>query len=229
MANCGFSNGRSNFWAYGIIIMVWSYKMKLICYANWHEVEHIRNELVGGYQAIWDVGFQCKKIMQRGNLLGGFLVDKEPVDEIILFGSCGMLQNKKIYYSCNGDTGWEKVIKLDRLIAPRKWLPSEELQYPIETDRILDVPQCDLGLTVDYSVRKTEKRRLVKQFPDALIVDQESYILGKWCADRHIRFQSVKYVIDKCGRIYPPVWNKIWKRRQHKKMQEKFLERITAN
>ena len=61
--------------------------MKLICYATWHEVEHIRNELVGGYQAIWDVGFQCKKIMQRGNLLGGFLVDKEPVDEIILFGS----------------------------------------------------------------------------------------------------------------------------------------------
>ena len=72
--------------------------MKLIAYANWHEVEHIRNELVGGYQAIWDVGFQCKKIMQRGNLLGGFLVDKEPVDEIILFGSCGMLQNKKITF-----------------------------------------------------------------------------------------------------------------------------------
>ena len=92
----------------------------------------------------------------------------------------------------------------------------------IEVDRILDVPQCDEGVTIDYSCR--DRKGLLMKFPDALIVDQESYILGKWCRDRGIRFQSVKYVTDKCGRIYPPIWNKIWKKRQHKRMQLKFLE-----
>ena len=192
--------------------------MKLIAYANWHEVEHIYDDI----SSIVSIGFRCKNI----DALQFWTSFKPNFDEIILFGSCGMLQNKKILYSCNGDIGSEKVIKLDRLIAPKRWLMDDiEMEdKAIEVDRILDVPQCDAGITLDSSVRKKEKANLIEIYPDVLIVDQESYILGKWCQDWGIKFQSVRYVIDKCGRIYPPVWNKIWKKRQHRKMQLKFLE-----
>ena len=208
--------------------------MRLIAYANKSEVEHIKDEL----EHTWWIGFKGENITppQIPFIIGD-------TTEIILFGSCGLLQRKDqgMCYMCldyyNGLTDdicrrCEFRIRNDMLLSPRSWYKDEYFNGQILGIRLGTDPLVKglawwgTGVTVDESCR--DRKKLLEQHPEAIVVDQESYILGEWCATRGIKFQSVRYITDKCKRIYPRGINYFWKRRQHKKMQRRFLEVIQA-
>jgi hypothetical protein len=174
--------------------------VRVIAYADPHEVKYINEELTS--KNTWWVGLGCKNLTppQIPFIIGD-------TTEIVLFGSCGLLQN------------WDK----GKLISPRRWY--NENDYYVGTDSLIEgVSWWGVGVTVEEPCR--DRKKILSKHPEAVAVDMESYVLGSWCATRGIKFQSVKYAIDLCGRFYPPIINKVWKVYQHKLMQRMFLEII---
>ena len=61
-------------------------------------------------------------------------------------------------------------------------------------------------------------------------VDMESYQVHKFCKEHGIKFRSIRYVIDRCGRRCV-MWgfNHFWRKWQHWKMQTNFNKWIEEN
>ena len=193
--------------------------MRIIAFANYKEVEYLRFQ--ADRPPLIGVGYQCKNWL-------GYL--PYTITEIILFGSCGLLQrfhrDACVYCIWGEEKQCSKCpykIANDDFISPETWIMNDRM---IKADQII-MPTWGNGVTIDYSCR--DRNKILWEHPEAICVDQESFILAQWCKERGIKFQSVRYIIDKCGRMYPPVVNHFWRKRQHKKMQEAFLGLIQEN
>ena len=114
--------------------------------------------------------------------------------------SRGMIQycDGVILFGCSGYTGTEK-IAWDKLYKPKTYPFVEHHidEYWIET-----------------------YRRAGHDF-----VDMESYHVKKLCKELNVPFESVRYIVDRCGKRCVP-WgiNHFWLKYQHRRMQLKFNE-----
>ena len=195
--------------------------MNLLLYANESEVRYI------DYQPRFCIGLKAVDLPKL-TFIRNRLLDYSGV---ILFGSCGLL--KPFYdeycYICDDPEdcdGCENKVRMDRFVVPEKWFNDREEYF--KTDDILPLPRMGSGVTMPYSVRSKHLTEYVKEIcPQCEVVDQESYIVGKFCQDNGVKFVSVRYVIDRCNRgVMLPAMNHFWRKHQHKRMQRKFNELI---
>jgi hypothetical protein len=176
--------------------------MILLLYADNSEVKQM------DYKYMWCIGLGAKRLPMFEESIKDFA-------GVVLFGSCGLL---KEYYKG----------KYDRFIVPDKWI--SDAGDIIKTDDLLKLTRMGTGLTWPGSVRSKHLTEYVKTtYPEAMCVDQESFIVAKYCQERQIPFISVRYVIDRCNRkVMLPAFNYFWRRNQHKRMQRKFNELIKS-
>ena len=192
--------------------------MNLLLYANESEVRYI------DYQPRYCIGLKAVDLYKLTYIRNRLL----DYSGVILFGSCGLLND---YYQemcgtiCDYPENCHECkyrVKLDEFVIPFRWYNDRDEFF--ETDKILDRIGC--GVTMPYSVRSKHLTEYVKEIcPQCEVVDQESYIVGKFCQDNGVKFVSVRYVIDRCNRgVMLPAVNHFWRKHQHKRMQLKFQE-----
>jgi hypothetical protein len=194
--------------------------MILLLYANIDEVKYI------DYEPRIMLGLRATDF-PPDNFMSGY-------SGVVLFGSCGLLKEYYDEYGCyycdepDHCNECDYKVKYDRFIVPEKWVG--DAGDIIKTDDLFKLPRMGTGLTWTGSVRSKHLTEYVKvTYPDAMCVDQESFIVGKYCKERKIPFVSVRYVIDRCNRkVMLPAFNYFWRRNQHKRMQRKFNELIKS-
>ena len=123
---------------------------------------------------------------------------------VVLFGTCGLVGHHP----------------LNMFVAPIKWIGYSGRCITLNRG----MPY--IGYTSYHSVKtKSERKELEKK--KVLVVDQESYIVGRACELVYVDFISIKYIIDKCDRRAVPYGiNHYWREHQHKRMQKLFDECI---
>lgn len=155
--------------------------MIVLAYAHEHEVRHI-------------------------NYLHKYHKDEiSQCDGVILFGTCGVIQD----------------VPIDRLIAPVYW----EIFGPkrVGCNLGIDCWRVLVGFTSSFSIHKKKQVEYIANKYCAKIVDMESYWVGLDCQRRKIPFVSVRYVIDRCHKKIKPFGiNYFWRIFQHKRMQQKM-------
>lgn len=147
-------------------------------------------------------------------------------DNVILFGSCGLLRK---YYPPDpyDDSFWweeDNRIPLDRLMVPYKWWQNKKHIYV--TTQIIKLSFTGEGYTAESSLHQKNRVGIIRHdYPNVFVIDTESYFIGKRCKDLDIKFVSVRYIIDRCDQRAAP-WgvNHFWRMYQHRRMQEKFQE-----
>jgi len=140
---------------------------------------------------------------------------------VILFGCSGLLQDHLWVDDCEY---WYP--QLDQLYSPKMWVNGNHLN--VMTDEIITrgIDFSGDGFSAPRPLHTKEDRLLINNvFPAAVVVDLETVKTGLLCREQGYKFQSVRYIIDRCDRkCAPTVINHFWRKWQHRRMQLKFQE-----
>jgi hypothetical protein len=182
----------------------------ILLYAN-----PIETELIDYYNKRY-IGYKAR-----------YLSEVEPYiansDKVVLFGASGLLQD----YCPNFDDYDAKEEDCEKSLydfyAPRVWESYRDEPIAKADAEFAGISKAGVGYTNSCSVKEKEIRQLIVRNYNAIVVDMESWFVGRMCNDYNVPFISVRYIIDRCDRRCKPFgFNHFWRKKQHRIMQKRF-------